>query len=89
MKPSTYFALLAEFGTAHVPIVEVARKYFGYEEKKAKGVAASGNFPFPVFRAGGQKSPWLVDIADLADYIDKARNKAQQQKNLITTGLEE
>ena len=83
IKPSTYFALLAEYGTPHVPLIDVAKKYFGLDEPKAKHKAARADYPFPIFRAGGQKSPWLVDIADLADYLDKVKNKTKQDKQHV------
>jgi hypothetical protein len=79
LQPSTYFAILAEFGTAHIPVVDVGRKYFNLEEKKAKIKAARSEYPFPVFRAAGQKSEWLVDASDLAKYIDAIKEKASKQ----------
>jgi len=82
MKVSTYFALLAEFGTVHIPIIEVGRKYFGYDERKSKSEAARAGYPFPVFRSGGQKSQWLVDATDLASYLDEVREKAEKEWKL-------
>jgi len=59
---------MAEFGKAHIPITEVAEKYFGLNDKEAKLKAARAKFPFPVFKCstqdGQNKCPWLVDIAD-------------------------
>lgn len=82
IKPSTYFALMAEFGTGHIPVTEVGRKYFGYDDRKAKAEAAKGRYPFPVFRAGGQKSIWMVDICVFADYLDKVKEKAKEEYRL-------
>jgi hypothetical protein len=79
LQPSTYFALLAEFGTAHIPIVKIGEKYFGLNEQQAKNAAARAKYPFPVFRAGGQKSEWIVDASDLAKYIDAIKEKASKQ----------
>jgi len=79
MKPSTYFSLLAEFGTAHIPITDVGKKYFGYSEPEAKRAAISNKYPFPVFRAGSNKSPWVVDAGELADYLDKCIEKAKEE----------
>lgn len=81
IKSSTYFGLLAEFGSAHIPVTEIGAKYFGYEADKAKRKAAKGKYPFPVFRSGGQKSIWMVDIADLAAYLDKVKEKARAEFN--------
>jgi hypothetical protein len=82
MKVSTYFALMAEFGTGHVPVTELGKKFFGYDEQKAKAVASSNKFPFPVFRAGGQKSPWMADISEVAKYLDEVKEKAKKEFNL-------
>jgi len=78
-KPSTYFALLAEFGTAHIPIVDIGKKYFNLDERKAKNDAARNKYPFPVFRPGGQKSEWMVDAADFAKYLDEVKEKAARE----------
>jgi len=79
MQPTTYFGLLAEFGQVHIPITVIAQKYFGYDEPQAKRAAAVAEYPFPVFRAGSNKSPWLVDINHLAAYLDRIKDKAQQE----------
>lgn len=79
LKPSTYFALMAEFNTAHIPITEIGKKYFGYDDQKSKTTAAKSQYPFPVFRVGTQKSVWMVDIAVMAEYLDKVKEKANQE----------
>lgn len=80
MTPSTYFGLLAEFGTVHVPITELGKKYFGYSELVAKNNATKNKYPFPVFRVGqSEKSTWVADIADVANYIDKVKDKAKKE----------
>jgi hypothetical protein len=76
MNITTIFALMTEFGTAHIPVIEVGRKYFGYDEKQAKRAATENGYPFPVFRAGSNKSTWIVDAGDLANYLDQCREKA-------------
>lgn len=76
MKASTYFALLAEFGTAQIPLEAMCIKYFGLSSDKAKAKAARGELPVQPIRLAGQKSPWLVPAAALADHIDKQMEKA-------------
>jgi hypothetical protein len=82
MNISTYFALIAEFGAGHVPVTELGKKYFGYDEKKAKVEAARNNYPFPVFRVGGQKSTWMADLKEVAEYLDRVKEKAKKEFNL-------
>lgn len=77
--PSTYFGLLAEFGTANLPLDKVALAYFGYDPKFAARCAVRKSLPVPAFRLAGQKSPWLIAAQDLADWIDKARAASQHE----------
>jgi hypothetical protein len=79
MNPSTYFSLMAEFGTGHIPATEIGAKYFGYDEVTAKRKAAKNDFPFPVFRVGSNKTTWMVDIADFAAYLDSVKEKAKKE----------
>ena len=76
---STYFGLLAEFGEANIPLERVAPKYFGLSYDEARRRAPAKMLPCPAFRLGGQKSPWLVSAADLAELIDARREKAAVQ----------
>ena len=73
---STYFGLLAEFGEANIPLARVAPKYFGLSFEEARRRAPTQMLPCPVFRLGGQKSPWLVSAFDLATLIDRRRDQA-------------
>ncbi len=73
---STYFGLLAEFGEAHVPLERVAPKYFGLSFDEARRRAPSKLLPCRAFRLGGQKSPWLISVTDLAELIDRQRDSA-------------
>ncbi|MGZ5053334.1 MAG: pyocin activator PrtN family protein [Methylobacter sp.] len=79
MTPSTYFGLMAEFQRAHIPITEIGAKYFGFDERKAKSMAADNKYPFPVFRLGSNKTTWMVAIEDFAAYLDKVKEKAKAE----------
>ena len=50
---------------------------FGLSFEEARRRAPSKMLPCPAFRLGGQKSPWLVSVADLAELIDQRREKAR------------
>ena len=73
------FGLLAESGEANIPLERVAPKYFGLCFEEARRRAPAKMLPCPAFRLGGQKSPWLVSAADLAELIDARREKAAVQ----------
>lgn len=79
MMTSTYFGLLAEFGESEIPLERVCEKYFGLSVSKAKRRACLQQLPIPSYRAGSQKSPWLISAADLANHIDQQRQSATNQ----------
>jgi len=72
---NTAFLLLAEFGAADVPVELVAERYLALDAKTAKARAARAELPFPAYRCGSQKSPWVVRISDLAAWLDAERAK--------------
>lgn len=76
---STFFALMAEYGTAEIPLEDVCEKFFGLNIKMAKNRAARQQLPITAYRGGTQKSPWLVSAQDLANYIDDQRERAQRE----------
>lgn len=73
---NTFFALMAEYGTAQIP-VERCASLFGLTPKKAEEYAGRQRLPVPAFRIGSQKSPWLVDAATLAEYVDRIKKQAE------------
>lgn len=75
---NTVYLLMAEFNSAVIPVEAVSAKYFGLQPTIAKAKAARQQLPVPTFRAAdSQKAPWLIALADLADYLDTQRAKAQ------------
>lgn len=72
---NTFFALMAEYGTAQIPVAKCA-PLFGLSEKKAEEYAGRQQLPVPAYRLGSQKSPWLVDLAALAAYVDETKRQA-------------
>lgn len=75
---NTFFALMAEYGTAQIP-VERCAALFGLDPKEATRRAALHRLPVPAFRVGTQKSPWLVDATQLAQHLDEIKAKAQTE----------
>ena len=78
VRHSTYFALIAEFGTSEIPLDELAGKYFGLRVTEARKQAATHRLPVVAYRLKGQKSPWLVSASSLADAIDETRERAEE-----------
>lgn len=75
---NTFFALMAEYGTAHIP-VEKCSYLFGMSPKKACEMAGRQGLPIPTFRIGSQKSPWLIDAQKLAEYLDNIKIQANKE----------
>ena len=78
IENSTYFALMSEFGTAEIELELLCEKYFGLSFVYAKREATLQRLPVPVHRGGTQKSPWLVNAADLAEHLEQRREKARR-----------
>jgi hypothetical protein len=78
---NTTFLLLAEFGQADIPLETVAARYLGMDERAARAKANRGELPFPAYRAGSTKSPWMVRVTDLAEFLDKERDRAKADWN--------
>jgi hypothetical protein len=75
---NTFFALLAEYETAHIPLVRCCH-LFGLRPEEAAKRAARHALPVPAFRVGTQKSPWLVDARTLATHLDELRDSARRE----------
>lgn len=73
---NTFFALMAEYGTAQIPL-ERCSSIFGISPKEAEKRAGKQLLPVPAFRLGTQKSPWLVDAAKLAAHLDECKAQAE------------
>ena len=72
------FLMACEYGSTTVPLSRCA-ELFGYSPDEAAKRAARAALPVPAFRCGSQKSPWLVNVEDLADYIESQRRQALQE----------
>jgi hypothetical protein len=73
---NTLVLLMATYRDAVVPLADICEKYFGLGVPKAKRAARMRKLPVPVLRLGDQKSPWMVRLTDLAEYIDNTSAQA-------------
>ncbi|MEN4606027.1 pyocin activator PrtN family protein [Pantoea agglomerans] len=77
---NTMFLLMAEYETATIPLSVIAERYLGMRPSTADKKAGCGELPIPTFRIGSsQKSPRIVHVSDLADFIDSQRKAAKQE----------
>jgi len=79
------FYLLAQFDTGDIPLAEVAEKYFGHGKDEMSKHARNNEYPFPVFRAGSQRSQWLVSAHHLAEYLDNVKQASEEQHKALNT----
>ena len=78
----TLFLVLAEYGSAQIPIERCAHQ-FGLTPAQAKDAAKRQALPVPAYRLGSQKSPWMVDADALARHIRSKREAAIAEWNRI------
>lgn len=79
---NTLFLLLAEYGTGQIPLARCAG-LFGLTPLEAAKRAARGSLPIPAFRLASQKSPWLVDAAALAKFLDIKKDAAEREWSTV------
>lgn len=73
---NTLFLLMAEHGSAEIPLEKIA-PLFGLSRAEACKRACRQALPVPAYQPGSQKAPWMVDVRDLAAFIDAQREKAR------------
>lgn len=79
---NTVFLLMAEFETSTIPLSVIAERYLGMRPATADKKAGAGELLIPTFRVGdSQKSPRMVHVADLAEFIDMRRKAARDELN--------
>jgi len=63
-----------EFQTRYPQLTTIAKKYLGWADEYTIRKASSGDVPFNIFKVvDSNKSPWLVDVYDFGDYLEKRR----------------
>ena len=84
---NTYHSLLITYGKPMVQLEVIAKDYLPpMSDRTLKVRASSQQLPFPVFRLGSQKAPWLADLRDVAEYLDSQRDEAiRQHKAMAST----
>ncbi len=76
LRGSTYASLLIQYGRSTVPLADLSETFLGISVDRAQVMARDGTLVLPAFRLGGQRSPWLVHLYDLAQHIDAQRGAA-------------
>lgn len=88
VRPNTYTILMMRYMSPVVPLENIVADYLGMSLEIAKRKAVKQELPFPVVRLGEkQKATWMVNISDLAVYIDKQTALAQQDHKAMNGEL--
>jgi hypothetical protein len=83
---NTVFLLMAQYeGRAVIPLDRVCADYMNLSVTKFKRKQLDGEIDIPVVRLGAesQKAALGVHIQDLADYIDRQREKAAKEQRQL------
>lgn len=83
---NTLFLLMAQYnGQAVIPLETVCRDYLHLSYEKAKRKQLAGELDLPIVRLGthSQKAALGVHLSDLADYIDRQREVAASERELL------
>jgi len=83
---NTLFLLMAQYeGQAVIPLDKVCSDYMHLTVEKFKRKRLDGEIDIPVVRLGAdsQKAALGIYLKDLADYIDRQRDKATKEQNQL------
>lgn len=72
-------ALFAYYEKPFVPLTDISEEFLGLAPKTAIMRARAGTLPLPAFRADKGKSPFMVDITDLADFFERKIKEAREE----------
>lgn len=77
---NTVQMLSEKYGGATIPLESVSNEYFSVSSKREIDKKSRNHeWPFPVLKLGGQRSPWVVYTKHFAEYLDKI---AKEQKSV-------
>ncbi|MCH5550609.1 pyocin activator PrtN family protein [Pseudomonas syringae pv. syringae] len=83
---NTLFLLMAQYeGQAVIPLDRVCSDYMHLTVEKFKRKRLDGEIDLPVVRLGAnsQKAALGIHLKDLAEYIDRQREKAAREQRLL------
>ncbi len=83
---NTLYLLMAQYnGQAVIPLDRVCSDYMHLTVEKFKRKRLDGEIDIPVVRLGAesQKAALGIHLKDLADYIDRQRDKAAKEQNQL------
>jgi len=83
---STFFSLMAEFGTAQIPLDAMCDKYFNLTHNAAKRKAAKQSLPVPALTIRSQgHAKYFIKAEHLANLIDEKATLAKKEWDEINS----
>lgn len=80
----TLMLLAAKYETPAIQLEVIREEFLGIKTKlEADRKASNFDLPIPVFKLGTSRSPYMVHLQDLADYIDKQAAAARVELSRI------
>ncbi|MBP8812354.1 MAG: pyocin activator PrtN family protein [Laribacter sp.] len=76
---NTLFLLMAQYQKAVVSLNEISEEYLGMSPRRANELASANRLPLATFQLYSQKSPRMVHLSDLANWLDTQREAARKQ----------
>jgi len=87
---NTVLLLMTQYESPVIPLKEIHEAYFGIKtHEEAAKKAIHNDLPIPAMKLGGRKSPWLVNIVDLAAHIDKITDEQRKRWAKINAANDE
>ena len=81
---NTAFGLMARFDSPTVHLKDICKEFFGITPHTAEVQAKAGKLPIPVFKLRqSEKSPTMVHVDELGNWIDSQRAKARENWDKI------
>lgn len=72
----TALMLLVQFEKPLIPLDDIAEEYFGLNPEQARRKLKAGQLGIKAIQLTPSiRSPWLIHVNDLADYIDQTRHR--------------
>ena len=81
---STFFSLMAEFGTAQIPLESMCDKYFNLKYGAAKRKAAKKSLPVPAVKIREEgHTKYFIKAEHLANLIDEQARIAKEDWSAV------
>ena len=77
---NTSFALMCRFESPYIPLRVVAEEFLGIKSNTAEQRAKALDLPFPTVKMrDSERSPTMVKIDDLAQYLDARYHESKAE----------